>query len=742
MTRKKVLLAVMSLDIGGVETHIVELAAGLLERGLVPIIASNGGRYVKELERMGIKHYKVPLHNKNPMNMLRSYRMLKKIIRDERVDVVHAHARIPGFILGKLHKKMGFPFVTSAHWVFVTNWLLKHMTDWGQETLAVSEDIKKYLMDSYGIPEKQITVTINGISTERFSKDLDTTAVCEEFDLQKDHERIVYISRMDIDRSLVAHHLLASAEEIQKASDKPVDLIIVGSGNDYEEIAKEAEAVNQKMGRRMVVLAGARTDVNAFAALSDIFIGVSRSALEAMAAEKPVIVGGNEGYLGIFEPEKLERAQLTNFCCRGEEASTPEKLLADVQKLLKMSQEERDKLGAFSKSVIEKYYSVAKMTEDNISVYKKVLQSSDKNIDVLISGFYGFSNSGDDAILEAMVKSFREKDPAVRITALSKNPKRTQSLFGIEAISRTNLFEIRKALRNTKLFISGGGSLIQDATSTRSILYYLTIIRMAVRSKAHTMLYANGIGPVRRSFNRRLVKRVLDKVEVITLREETSREDLARMGVTKPKTFVTADPALRLEPAASDKVKALFGEIGIDPEKPLAILSVRQWRDLTSEGIAALAKTADTLKKDRGMQILWMPLHLEQDLELAKKMSSLMTEESTVLEKVLPAEDTLGIISRADLLIGMRLHALIYSASVSVPTIGLVYDPKVEAFLDYMEIPNKIAVSDLGTDKLLCLCNEVLENKDAIKAQLEKRKRELCALEERNTELAFEMINL
>lgn len=738
----KVLLAVMSLDIGGVETHVVELAAGLLERGILPVVASNGGRYVKELEQLGIKHYKVPLHNKKIGNMLRSYRMLKKIIRDEKVDVVHAHARIPGFILGKLHKRMGFPFVTSAHWVFHTNWLLKRMTDWGQETLAVSEDIKKYLMESYGLPAEQIAVTINGISTKRFSKDLDTSAVFKEFDLKKDHERIVYISRMDTDRSLVAHHLLASAEEIQKASAKPVDLIIVGGGNDFEQIAAEAEAVNQKAGRRMAVLAGARTDVNAFAALADIFIGVSRSALEAMAAEKPVIVGGNEGYLGIFEPEMLERAQLTNFCCRGEEASSPEKLLADVKKLLGMDKSEREALGVFSKSVIEKYYSVGKMTQDNIDLYEKALKHSEKETDVLISGFYGFSNSGDDAILEAMVKSFQEKDKSVRITALSKNPKRTERLFGIRAISRTNLFQIRKALKNTKLFISGGGSLIQDATSTRSILYYLAIIRMATRSKARTMLYANGIGPVHRPFNRRLVKRVLNRVDVITLREKTSYEDLLEMGVNKPKTLVTADPALTLKPASFDEVKSIFDEIGVDPQKPLAIMSVRKWRDLTNEGVSALARAADYLKKEQGMQILWIPLHLEQDLELAKKVSGLMTEASTVLTKVLPAEALLGVISAADLLIGMRLHALIYSACVLVPTIGLVYDPKVEAFLDYMEIPNKIEISALRADKLIRLCDEVIGSRDEMKAHLRERKEALCALENQNTAIAFEMINL
>ena len=140
-----ILLSLMQLNIGGAETHVVELAKELKRKGFNPIVTSNGGVYVKELEAEGIKHYCVPLHNKNPINMIRSAKLLKKIITDEKIDIVHSHARIPSFILGKLHKRMGFPFVTTAHWVFTTKYGLKYITEWGEKTVAVSEDIKHIL---------------------------------------------------------------------------------------------------------------------------------------------------------------------------------------------------------------------------------------------------------------------------------------------------------------------------------------------------------------------------------------------------------------------------------------------------------------------------------------------------------------------------------------------------------------------------------------------------------------------
>ncbi|WP_180270710.1 glycosyltransferase [Sporanaerobium hydrogeniformans] len=370
---KKILLALMSFDIGGVETHVLELACGLKKAGHIPVVVSNGGRFEEDLSKEGIGHIKVPLHNKNPLNMWKAYRMLKSIIKEEKIDIIHAHARIPGFILGKIHKETGIPFVTSAHWVFNTAWIYRVTTDWGPQTIAVSEDIKKYLMDNYSIPESQIKVTINGISTERFSPEIPHEDVVKELGIDENKIKLVYISRLDEDRSLVVHHLLEVATELYEKHPN-LQIIIVGGGNDFERVKAKVEAINSKLGVSFILLGGPRTDINKFTALADLFVGVSRAALEAMAAKCPTLVAGNEGYIGIFDESKWASAKASNFTCRGEKMCEPSLLKEDLEKLLALNEEERKRLGEYGYEIIEKYYSVKKMTEDNLAVYEKVLK--------------------------------------------------------------------------------------------------------------------------------------------------------------------------------------------------------------------------------------------------------------------------------------------------------------------------------------------------------------------------------
>ena len=368
-----ILLSLMQLNIGGAETHVVELAKELKRRGYNVIVTSNGGVYVKELEDAGIKHYTVPLQNKNPFNVFKAYKMLKKIIIDEKIDIVHSHARIPSFILGKLHKRMKFPFVTTAHWVFTTKYGLKYITDWGQQTVAVSEDIKKYLMDNYKIPEDHIIVTINGIDTDKFSPDTDCSKVKAEFGLLDKDNTIVYVSRLDESRSLVAKQLLETVKTLNENIDN-LKVVVVGDGDDFDNVRKMADEINAELGDNVIQLAGARTNINEFVGVAKLFVGVSRAALEAMAAEKPVVIAGNEGYIGLFDESKLDVGIKTNFCCRGCVESSSELLEKDILAFFALPEEKQSELGRYGREIIKKHYSVFKMADDNIAIYNRVLR--------------------------------------------------------------------------------------------------------------------------------------------------------------------------------------------------------------------------------------------------------------------------------------------------------------------------------------------------------------------------------
>ena len=284
----KILMVTMALDIGGAETHIVELAGELVRMGHQVTVVSNGGVYVPALEAAGVRHLEAPLHRRNPLLMAKSYASLRKIIRQERPDVVHAHARIPAFVCGLLKKRLDFPFVTTAHWVFKSGFLLRRLTDWGDYTIAVSDDIREYLTDNYGVDRNNITVTINGIDTGKFSPEVSGEAVREEFGIPAGDPVVAHVSRLDEDRALAAATLIEIAPALAKRVPR-VRLLIAGGGDSFTELTRRAEEANLRIGYRCVILAGPRTDVNTFCAAGDVFVGVSRAALEAMATAKPVV---------------------------------------------------------------------------------------------------------------------------------------------------------------------------------------------------------------------------------------------------------------------------------------------------------------------------------------------------------------------------------------------------------------------------------------------------------------------
>lgn len=368
---KKILMALMQFDIGGAETHVVELSKELVRRGYEVVIASNGGAYEAEVEAAGIRHYKVPLQNKNPLNVIKAYNTLKSIIKNEKIDIVHSHARIPSFILGKLKNKMKFPFITSAHWVFTTKFGLKYITDWGERCVAVSDDIKKYLIDNYGYDEKNIFVTINGIDLNKFSADTPCDDVRKEFGISPDDFCIVGVSRMDKDRSLASKNLISLAPRLKKEIPN-LKILVVGGGNDEEEARILADKANEECGSETVILTGARVDINKFVAVSSLFVGVSRAALEAMAAGKNTIIAGNEGYIGLFDRHCLEVGIKTNFCCRGCDETTDEKIFDDIIKYITKSSDEMSLMSEYCRKTVADYYSVEKMTDDYVKAYESL----------------------------------------------------------------------------------------------------------------------------------------------------------------------------------------------------------------------------------------------------------------------------------------------------------------------------------------------------------------------------------
>lgn len=731
-----ILLSLQQLTIGGAETHVVELAKELKRRGYNVIVTSRGGVYEKELEAAGIKHYYVPLHTKNPIQTVKAARTLARVIRDEKIDIVHSHARISSFILGKLHRVMKFPYVTTAHWVFTTKYGLKYITEWGEKCVAVSEDIKTYLMDNYKIPARDIRVTINGIDTDKFSPETDCSDICAEFGLNPEKENIIsYVSRMDESRSLVAKQLINIAPRLDKEIEK-LRIVIVGDGDDFATVKSRADAINAQLGRDAVILTGGRTDINKFIAPCKLFVGVSRSALEAMAAAKPVVISGNEGYIGLFDETKLSVGIETNFCCRGCAEPTEKLLLDDILRFFNMSEEEKENLGSYGRELIKKDYSVHRMADDCVKVYDWALA---KHKEILVSGYYGFKNSGDDALLSAIIKDISKYKESPNLVVLSKNPKETQRLYRVRSINRFNIPSIMKHMKNAEMLISGGGTLMQDGTSTKSLWYYLHIIKMALKRNMKVMLYSNGIGPLNHEKSRRDAREVLNKVDLITLRDSASAELLKEIGVNRPKILVTADPALGLEGASAEKGHKILEGIGTPKGKRLLGVSVRRWQENSPGFERIIAEVCDYVSEEYDMIPVFIPMQIERDLTISQSIAAYMKHKAVVVKKRYSVDEVMSIVAAMDLCIGMRLHSLIYAAVASVPLIGLVYDPKVSSFMEHTHQKLYIGVKELTVRGLIELIDKCMDNYEEISEDLRNNYKELRVQAELNAKLAVQL---
>ncbi len=731
----KILMATMGLDIGGAETHIVELSKQLKSQGHDIAIVSNGGVYVPEITAAGIRHYNAPLHRRDVKDMLRARSVLKDVIRKEQPDVVHAHARIPAFLCGTLHKKMGFPFVTTAHWVFNSSGMLRYLTNWGQRTVAVSNDIKEYLIREYGIPQEHISITINGIDTEKFSPHISRDNILNEFGLDGTKPIVSYVSRMDEDRALVARQMIDLAPRLDRAI-PGIQLLIAGGGNVFEELKANSDKINGELGRTCIVMTGPRTDINEIAAAGDAFVGVSRSALEAMAACKPVIVAGNEGYHGLFTPDKLEEARLGNFCCRGCPMSDPERLFADLVEVMSYTQEQKQLLGEYGRQVILQYYSVRRMAQDCLDMYKKVRK---RKYNVLMSGYYGFSNAGDDAILESVYQSIQKVSDEVSITVLSNDPEQTMRCCGADALNRFQIPAVWKALRRCDALLSGGGSLLQDRTSTRSILYYLSIMRGASLLGKPVMLYANGIGPVDKPGNRRRVRRAVERADLVTLRDHSSENELREMGVTRQDLHVTADPVFHLEPADRENSIQLIQSAGLQENIPFAAVSVRNWPD-TQKFVIELAAVCDHIRRSYGMEILFLLMQPQNDREAAQQVRETMEEPSYLLDISCSPKELMGVLGQAKLCLAMRLHTLIFAARMSVPMVGLVYDPKVESYLEELNMPSAGHVSSFDRNNAMQAVDSLMQQYDEYRRALHERSEELSCAAQENERLLLELL--
>ena len=299
----------------------------------------------------------------------------------------------------------------------------------------------------------------------------------------------------------------------------------------------------------------------------------------------------------------------------------------------------------------------------------------------LISGYYGFGNLGDEALLKVIVSQLRTRRPYDQIDVLSASAPATAHELSVDATPRWDAKAVRAAIARADVLVSGGGGLLQDATSLRSLVYYAGIIRAAANAGKKTMIFAQSIGPLD-FWGKRVVKECCKNVTAATVRDSRSAS-LLRSIVSGVRVEQAADPVFLYDAAGQDDDLAAEG---LGPQSdPLVIVSVRKAAGL-KDRVDVIARAVDRLAAAHGARVAFLPLGGAADAEV----SALVIRKCKSAPVLLPEcslERAANVIRTAKAVVGMRLHALILAARYGVPFVAIPYDPKVTALCDDLAYP-------------------------------------------------------
>lgn len=359
---------------------------------------------------------------------------------------------------------------------------------------------------------------------------------------------------------------------------------------------------------------------------------------------------------------------------------------------------------------------------------------------VLISGYYGFHNTGDEAILETLCKEL--SDAGLEVDVLSAEPEKTQNRYNVRAFNRANVGEVIRAVRNCDVLLSGGGSLFQDVTSSASLYYYLGIVILGLIMRKDVHIYSQGIGPINKRFNRKLFSMVISKAKSISVRDAASYDKLVGLGVNRVPTTVTSDPVFLLEAAPAEQGAAILTQAGLDVTDPntLVGLAVRPWGDReTASG--NFAEIADRIIEEFNAKLVLFPFHHPGDLDFTFEIVNKMKHKPFILDKQYLPSQIMSAMGLMHMNIGVRLHALILSACMGVPMIGISYDPKIDGFLNSMGLNSVCTYQNLQWDKIKEEMINISSNRASVIEAITRKTQESRELARKNLNQLLEEIN-
>lgn len=733
----KVIHLISGGDTGGAKTHVHSLLQNL-SRGMdITLVCFRDGPFAREAAELGIETRVCS------GGFFSALREVRRMIAEEGFELVHTHGSRANLAGAILRSTCGRPVVSTIHSDYRLDYMgrpLAAATYGVLNVLALRRikyhvgvsDAMRDLLISRRFPRETTFAIYNGLDFSREPKRHDRAAFCARVGANVAPGDIVVgaAARLDPVKDLAT---LVRGFAAAREGHPELKLIIAGEGPERPAL----EALAEELGvRGAVTLAGwlddmeefySALDINTLSSLSETF---PYALTEGAAYRLPTVASAVGGIPRLIEDGK------TGFLFA---PGDWEKLGARLAQLAS-DPGLRERLGAAVHERAAREFSVEATCREQRAVYEEILEREARGRSgVVICGAYGMGNSGDEAILDAIVAEMRAIDPLMPLTVMTRDPAGASARLGLTAVHTFNFPRFLAVMRRRALYINGGGSLIQDVTSRRSLWYYHFTLRAAKRLGCKVMMYGCGIGPVKRPGGVERTRRVLNScVDAITLREPDSIEELARFGVTKPEIILASDPALTLPSAPAEEVDAALEAAGAAPGGKYICFALRLWPGF-GEKAGVFAAAARHAHEAYGLTPVFLPInHLDDGQAAALVAEKLGDTPHVLLPGPMSSALVIGLMSRMQVVVSMRLHGLIFAAGQGVPLIGVSYDPKVTAFLRCVDA-GCVPLEGLEEGEL-CRLIDGAAARSGDAAALEENVRKLRAIEHRSMETAARLL--
>ncbi len=641
------------------------------------------GPFVEEARALGIDARVL-----SGRNFFKNLNILVRMVRDEGYDILHSHGSRGNMMAVFLSSKTGLPTVSTVHSDYKLDYLGRPLSRLVYGTInsialrkldyriGVSDAMVNLLISRKFDPEKLFSI-YNGLDFTPREPRLDREGYLRSVGASWGSDCVIVgiMARLNPVKDVAT---LIRGFAIAHASFPALRLLIAGDGEELDRLRNLAEELGVS---KEICFAGWVSDADSFYHAIDINTLTSISETfpyaltEGARVALPTVsskVGGvayliDHGANGFLFPAGDAQA------------------LAGYLLALAGDPELRRMMGRRLYDKANREFSIGATIQRQTEIYEKILRYRKQGRgQVIICGAYGRGNAGDDAILLAILTELRAIDPDLSFQVLSRNPMETRMSYRVNAFYIFNFIKVVRQFKKAQLFVNGGGSLMQDVTSYRSLWFYLWTLSAAKRHGCPVVMYGCGIGPIRNEHNRALTARVINTyVDEITLRDPDSMEELGRLGVDRPKISLSADTTVILPAADPDVVDGILRDCGIPVDGNYIAFLLRPWPHF-DEKTGEFAAAAEYAYHTYGYTPVFIPIEPRLDVAAAQRVTRHLSVPFHVVKNGYTAAQTIGILSRMKIVVSMRLHGLIFAAGQGVPLVGIVYDKKVSSFLDYI----------------------------------------------------------